>query len=183
MTKTEIEAIEIAALLDNADAQYQLGRLFQNGDGVPKNLRESYKWFLEAAGRGHCDAMYQLGLCYQFGHGITKDIEKAASLYAKAECGSMKARHALFALQNPNLMKPCTQHYLDVRTERRDYAGRYSVGIDYIVNRDGTVELLPYGRIPENTDRQTLDEEDLWGIGHFAREYGRFGSYPLTPDT
>ncbi len=196
MTMTEVEAIRKAADLGQRDAMYRLGLYLLElySDNVDeKNLEKTAEWFKKAAGMGHKDAqdmldlcydeMYRLGRCYETGNGRAKNLEKAACWYAKAECGSMKARRALFALQNPDLMRPCTQHYREVRVERRDYIKRDYEGIDYIVLPDGTVELLPYGRIPENTDRQTLDEEDLWGIGHFAREYGRFGSYPLTPDT
>lgn len=38
----------------DAVAQYNLGRLYAHGEGVPRDLSEAYKWFLlaRAAGRG-----------------------------------------------------------------------------------------------------------------------------------
>ena len=162
-----------------ADKMYWLGHRYET---VEKDLEMAVLWYDAAAELGQCDAMYRLGCCYLHGKGVTKDIGIAVEWFkkaaAEAECGNINARSALFALQNPDLMKPCVQHYLDVRTERRDYERRYSVGIDYIVNRDGTVALLRCDRYPESIDRQTLDEENWKGLGHFRREGGRFGSFP-----
>ena len=41
----------MAAAQGDADAQFNLGLLYGLGKGVPKNLKESYKWFSLASSR------------------------------------------------------------------------------------------------------------------------------------
>ena len=41
-----------AARQDYVDAQYELGRFYEAGIGVKKNLTEAAKWYLKAAKNG-----------------------------------------------------------------------------------------------------------------------------------
>ncbi len=43
-----------------AEAQYRLGMLFENGQGVVKNLQDAKKWYREAAVQGHLGARHRL---------------------------------------------------------------------------------------------------------------------------
>ncbi len=40
----------------NADAQYNLGLMYTNGDGVPQDYKEAVKWYRLAAEQGYADA-------------------------------------------------------------------------------------------------------------------------------
>ena len=40
----------------NADAQYNLGKCYQNGNGVPKNIQTAIYWYGKAMAQGHADA-------------------------------------------------------------------------------------------------------------------------------
>jgi TPR repeat protein len=44
----------------NATAQYNLGLLYQNGSGVPRDLRKASHWFRKAAEKGEPGAEAQL---------------------------------------------------------------------------------------------------------------------------
>ncbi len=42
----------------NPEAQFQLGLAFYNGDGINKNYREAYHWFLKANEQGIYEAQH-----------------------------------------------------------------------------------------------------------------------------
>ena len=62
-------------------AQLNLGWLYQNGQGVPKDLGKAAELYQKAADQGDGAA---LGWLYQNGQGVPKDLGKAAELYQRA---------------------------------------------------------------------------------------------------
>ena len=48
-------------------AQYNLGYMYANGQGVPKDAAEAYKWYRKAADQGSAPAQYNLGYMYANG--------------------------------------------------------------------------------------------------------------------
>ena len=54
----------------DASAQFNLGQMYKDGEGVPKDLAEAAKWWRKAAGQGHADAQFELGYAYKRGRGI-----------------------------------------------------------------------------------------------------------------
>jgi uncharacterized protein len=50
-----------AATYRNAEAQYQMGRIFLDGDGVKKSVRQAGRWFQLAAEKCHAPAQATLG--------------------------------------------------------------------------------------------------------------------------
>jgi TPR repeat protein len=60
---------------DIAAAQYQLGRMYAKGDGVPRNDEAAAQWLMKAAQQGHPEARKEAGeLLYALG----RDMEAAA---------------------------------------------------------------------------------------------------------
>jgi len=49
---------------DDLESQYQLGLRYENGRGVPKNIKDSLYWYRTAAKRGHVNAKFRLGVLY-----------------------------------------------------------------------------------------------------------------------
>lgn len=47
----------LAAMQDNAGGQYNLGLMYQNGQGVAKNLKTALSWYKKAAANGDKDAI------------------------------------------------------------------------------------------------------------------------------
>lgn len=60
-----------------ASAQFNLGIMYNNGQGVLQDYREAMKWYRPAAEQGHASAQYNLGVSYYYGEGIVKDNLKA----------------------------------------------------------------------------------------------------------
>lgn len=77
---------EVVRMADegNAMAQDILALRYVNGEGVPKNLEEAYKWFRRAALLGYATSQYNLGLLYQQGMGVEKDLSEAARWFKEA---------------------------------------------------------------------------------------------------
>ncbi|MFO1319149.1 MAG: tetratricopeptide repeat protein [Burkholderiales bacterium] len=79
-----------------AVAQYILGWLYQNGEGVTRDVTESAKWYRKAAEKGHEDAQYAIGLYCLSGEGVAKDPAEAARWFRKAaERGKPGAQYLL----------------------------------------------------------------------------------------
>lgn len=83
----------------NANAQRNLGLMYDNGDGVQENDKTAVKWYTLAAEQGLDQAQSNLGFMYYIGKGVTQDYETSAKWYAlAAEQGNSKAKENLSIL-------------------------------------------------------------------------------------
>lgn len=88
-----------AAQANFALAQVNIGSLYFNGLGVPKDYNEAAKWTLLAAEQGLAPAQASLGQMYLKGQGVAQSYEKAASLLNSAALqGFAPAEYGLAAL-------------------------------------------------------------------------------------
>jgi TPR repeat protein len=76
-----------AAALGLPLAMKNLGNLYRDGRGVPKDYAQARQWYEKAAAGGQTVAMVQLGELYRQGHGVPKDIAQARQWYEKAAAG------------------------------------------------------------------------------------------------
>lgn len=73
-----------AAESGDADAQFLVGVIFDEGQGVPPSRTEAAKWYRRAAEQGHAPAQTNLGvLCYR-GEGVPQSFTEAARWYERA---------------------------------------------------------------------------------------------------
>mgnify|MGYP003639806128 FL=1 len=54
----------------DAEAQNNLGVMYNYGNGVPENYEAAVMWYTKAAEQGYDKAQYNLGLGYQDGTGV-----------------------------------------------------------------------------------------------------------------
>ena len=73
----DLEQLRKAAEQGDTRARYNLGHIYDKGEGVPENDREAVKWFRKAAEQGHALAQFNLGLMYAKSDGVGKDYVKA----------------------------------------------------------------------------------------------------------
>ena len=66
-----------AAEQGEANAQYNLGVMYDKGQGVPQDYREAVKWYHKAAEQGDASAQSTLGGMYYFGQGVPQDFVQA----------------------------------------------------------------------------------------------------------
>jgi TPR repeat protein len=96
LNQKQIKAWEEAAEKGTPEDQYKLGKLYRDGDGMPKDPAAAAKWFLKAAEAGHPKAQYQLGLLYHDGVGVTQNFQEAIKWYTMAaEQGNGNAQEKL----------------------------------------------------------------------------------------
>jgi len=68
----------------NAGAQFNLGLLYEEGQGVPQDYVQAAKWYRKAAEQGHASAQFNLGLMYANGLGVAQNYAEALKWYRKA---------------------------------------------------------------------------------------------------
>jgi len=82
--KTAYRLNKSLAVQGNADAQFNLGIMYDNSQGVPQDYSEAVKWYRKAADQGHAHAQSNLGRMYAFGKGVPQDFAEAVKWYRKA---------------------------------------------------------------------------------------------------
>ena len=68
----------------HADAQVQLATQYFLGRGAPKDWKLAAKWYEAAAQSGDPGAQYIIGSFYEHGDGVAKDLNKALAWYVEA---------------------------------------------------------------------------------------------------
>ena len=80
----------------NTDAQFNLGRMYCYGRGVPRDYKTVVKWYRRAAEQGDVDAQNNLGEMYDKGKGVPQDDKTAMKWFTlAAEQGDADAQNNL----------------------------------------------------------------------------------------
>ena len=80
----------------DAMAQYSLGVMYDNGQGVTRDYKEAAQWYRKSAEQGVSQAQYNLGGMYYSGQGVIQDYKEAVAWFRKsAEQGVARAQFAL----------------------------------------------------------------------------------------
>ena len=82
--KTSYNLILPLAKKGFAQAQYNLGVMYGNGNGVEKNYSKAIKWWNLAADQGNDKAQYSLGVMYEDGKGVEKNLKTAKKWFQLA---------------------------------------------------------------------------------------------------
>lgn len=90
-------------------AQYNLGVLYDNGLGVPRNFDLALLWYKKAASQGLADAQYMAGRFYGNGRGVKQDPAAALFWFELASAGGHPLAPALR-----------DQHWNQLRSPTRD---------------------------------------------------------------
>jgi TPR repeat protein len=89
------------AELGDAEAQFNLGVLYDEGAGVERDLATAADWYRKAATQGFIDAQTNLGIMYYHGLGVDRDHELAAHWFRlAADQGDAEAGEYLQRIQN-----------------------------------------------------------------------------------
>ena len=92
----DVEDCRVRAAQGDASAQFNLGLMYDNGQGVPQDYKEAVKWWKKSAEQGDAEAQYNLGVMYDLGQGVPQDDKEALKWYRKsAEQGDASAQNNL----------------------------------------------------------------------------------------
>ena len=80
----EIEKEQAPSGDETPQKQYEIGRQYDRGDGVPQDYGKAVEWYTKAAKQGHKDAQYNLAAIYHNGNGVQKNFSQAAEWFRKA---------------------------------------------------------------------------------------------------
>jgi len=64
----------------DATAQFNLGVMYNFGQGVPQDYQEAVRWYRLAAEQGYAPAQFNLGFLYDKGLGVPQDTDSVAGL-------------------------------------------------------------------------------------------------------
>lgn len=82
--------------LGNPAAQFNVGLMYDNGQGVAQDYAAAVKWYRLAAAQGDAQAQYNLGYMYDIGQGTARDFVEAAKWYRLAAAqGDPRAQDSL----------------------------------------------------------------------------------------
>ena len=68
----------------NGGAQFFLGVMYHEGNGVPQDYAQALAWSRKAADQGNATAQYLLGVMYEKGQGVPQDLARALAWHRKA---------------------------------------------------------------------------------------------------
>jgi len=132
----------------NAEAMFNLGLLYANGQGVTQDYVRAREWYEKAAEKGFPSAMGNLGVLYHNGQGVAQDYGKAREWYEKAaEKGFPRAMGNLGVL----------------------YHNDQGVAQDYAKTRERYEKAAANGNATAMLNLGQLYEEG-WGV---AQDYGK----------
>ena len=67
-----------------AEAQNNIGHLYEQGFGVSQNYTKAMDWYLLAADQGLAEAQHNMGMLYYHGYGVAENQRSAASWFKRA---------------------------------------------------------------------------------------------------
>jgi len=131
-----IKSYTAAAIQGDAEAQFNLGTMYDHGRGVPQDYKEAVKWFRKAAEQGLAEAQFNLGTMYDAGQGVAQDEKEAVKWFRKAaEQGHVEAHFYLGTMYANGRGVP--QDYKEAvkwfrkAAEQGDVEAQYNLGMMY----------------------------------------------------
>lgn len=79
-----VKEFRAAADKGDANSQFNVGLMYEQGIGVGKDEKEAVAWYRKAAEQGNSNAQYNLAVLYENGRGTKVDFAKALQWYRKA---------------------------------------------------------------------------------------------------
>ena len=140
------ESLQERAERGEPDAQYELGRRYDEGDGMARDGEKAVYWYRKAAEQNHMEAQNNLGVCYEDGVGVRQDFQEAARWYRKsADQGNLYAQYNLAQLYlgGKGVEKSMRQaaEWLSLAAVQGDADSQYALGLLYLRGRG--VEKAP----------------------------------------
>jgi len=68
----------------DAGARFNLGFMYENGQGVTQDYKQAVKWYRKSAEQGDAAAQHNLGVMYDEGQGVIQDYKQSVKWYRKA---------------------------------------------------------------------------------------------------
>ena len=142
-----------AAKAGDANALYQIGRMYMRGEGMPKNIPVAIHYFREAAQRNNALAFYSLGKIYMDGDGVPRNTVAAYLMMKAAQAKASGSDQNL--LGNFGIQRKISDLELSFSAEQRAKRGETET---YVKSHSGkeilnTLDsIIPYSSPPSIPD-------------------------------
>ena len=80
----QVKELRKSAEAGDTSAQYRLGLLYGEGNGIPQDSLQAKEWFEMAAMQGHAGAQLHLGMLYLDGNGAPQSAQMALVWFSRA---------------------------------------------------------------------------------------------------
>ena len=116
---------QLSAEQGYADAQNNLGVMYENGEGVPKNYDEAMKWYRKAAELGNKDAPNNIGTMHMSGIGVARNFVKAHmwfSIAGKSDPAAVSNKKYILKRMAPEEVihsESLAQEWLKIREQKK----------------------------------------------------------------
>jgi len=117
-----------------ASAQYNLGVMYYEGEGVQQDFPSAFHWFRRSAEQGHAHAQYNLGVMYYKGEGTQQDFPSAFHWFCRsAEQGGASAQYNLGVMyyEGEGVQQdfPLAFHWFCRSAEQGGASAQYNLGV------------------------------------------------------
>ena len=134
-------------------AQFNLGFMYHQGQGVLQDYAEAARWYRLAAEQGNASSQYNLGIMYRQGQGVPQDYSEAVRWYrAAAEQGHADAQFNLafmYAHGNGVIQDYSTAHvWFNIAARNGDS--------DAVNNRDAIADRMTPEAIAKSQSRARI---------------------------
>ncbi|MFZ6720722.1 tetratricopeptide repeat protein [Undibacterium sp. Ji49W] len=141
------ESFRAAANKGNADAQFNLGLMYLNGEGIEQDYKQAMSWFEQSASKDNVRAQVNLGRMYAKGKGIVSNHGIAASWFRKAaDQGYADAQYSLGILYVTGTGVPRdfakAKELFQQAANQSNASGQYQLALIYLKGRGVNVNLV-----------------------------------------
>lgn len=92
----QAESLTTRAESGDPAAQFELGTMYDLGNGMPQSARTAFKWFQQAAEAGLPEAEFNVAIMLDSGRGAAQNVSAAAAWYARSAArGNHRAQYNL----------------------------------------------------------------------------------------
>ena len=95
---TALKEFRPLAKQGHVDAQYFLGDMYMNGNGVVRDYKKALKWYQLAVEQGYATAGHQLGVMHHYGWGVKTNYKEALKFYRLAAPQVVQSQYSLGAM-------------------------------------------------------------------------------------
>lgn len=163
---SKLQELKLNAKIGKPEAQYQLGRVYEEGRLDKKNLKKSFLYYTKADENNYIPAATALGKFYEYGISVKQDFTRAIHYYGKAA----KADDAEGSYRLAEMYREGRGIQADTVESLKYYFKAW--GLQYTAAEKG-INSLPYQTYPNKNDVLYLkymvsldDVEALYKLGY-----------------
>lgn len=132
----------LAAEQGNADGQYLLANLYEQGKGVSQDYSKAFELYKKAAEQGHESAKLNLARFYAEGKGHAKNLYKAIEIYKEVSLnGSGEAQYLLGGLYFNEMEGKEAVKWLTKAADKNNKEAYYLIAIIYDFGKELTKDV------------------------------------------